>query len=159
MHKVARFVAFMVVVMLAGLFGCNRDEALPEAPKTSTEKILSAVKVVVPLEVEGKWKAVKIAVQDKKNNVEEVYTVDIGSSFAVKDSNVTLQSKVFLPAFIMDGTTMTSVSNELQNPAVQVVVSEGSEEIYRGWLFSLYPGAHAFQHPRFRIPAEKSIDN
>ena len=78
MHKVARFVAFMVVVMLAGLFGCNRDEALPEAPKTSTEKILSAVKVVVPLEVEGKWKAVKIAVQDKKNNVEEVYTVDIG---------------------------------------------------------------------------------
>ena len=165
MRKVARCTTLMVVVLLTGLLGCDRKTEQAETPKVSTEKILKNVKVVVPPEVQGKWKAVKIAVQDKKSNDEEIYTVDIGSSFTVKNSDVSLRTKVFLPAFIMDGTTMTSASNEPKNPAVQISVSEGGEEIYQGWLFSLYPGAHAFQHPRFSftlvdfIPSEKNVDN
>jgi len=65
------------------------------------------------------------------------------------DTGLLLRVKNFLPAFIMDGTTMTSASNETKNPAAQIVITEGEKEVYRGWLFSLYPGTHAFQHPRY----------
>jgi hypothetical protein len=49
----------------------------------------------------------------------------------------------------MQGTTLTSQSNEPKNPAAQIRVSEGGKEIFKGWLFALYPTTHAFQHPRY----------
>jgi hypothetical protein len=49
----------------------------------------------------------------------------------------------------MDGITMTSVSNEVKNPGAQIVISEEGKEAFNGWLFSLYPGIHAFQHSRY----------
>ncbi len=44
---------------------------------------------------------------------------------------------------------MTSASDKPDNPAVEVLVKEDGVEIFRGWLFSLYPEAQAIQHPRF----------
>jgi hypothetical protein len=55
----------------------------------------------------------------------------------------------FLPHFVMHGLVMTSASNRLENPGVQIILSEGDRQIFTGWLFSLYPDAHAFQHPRY----------
>jgi hypothetical protein len=49
----------------------------------------------------------------------------------------------------MAGSTMTSASANPENPAVEVVVKEDGVEVFRGWLFSLYPEARAIQHPRF----------
>jgi hypothetical protein len=49
----------------------------------------------------------------------------------------------------MDGTTLTSQSNEPKNPAAQVRIYENNAEIFKGWLFSLYPTTHALQHPRY----------
>jgi hypothetical protein len=49
----------------------------------------------------------------------------------------------------MDGTTLTSQSNEPKNPAAQVLIMEGGKEVFKGWLFMLYPTTHAFQHPRY----------
>jgi hypothetical protein len=106
-------------------------------------------RIIVPAAVAGQWKAVKIAVLDKEKNQEEIYTVDLGRAFPLPGSGISLQADNFLPAFIMDGTTLTSVSNEPKNPAVQIIVREGGREIFKGWLFSLYPGTHAFQHPRY----------
>jgi hypothetical protein len=105
--------------------------------------------VIIPEEIKGRWKAVKIAVQDKEKNQQDVYTVDIGSEFTVADSNLDLKVKNFLPYFQMDGLTLTSASNDPRNPAAQITISENGREVFSGWLFSRYPNTHAFQHPRY----------
>ena len=154
MLNLTRCTALLVPLFLVAAFGCGKQEeqvtpAAREvaAPVQSVEK--PQARVVVPDEVQGKWKAVKIAVLDKETNKEEIYSVDIGSEFTIPSSGLILKVKNFLPAFIMDGTTMTSASNETKNPAAQIIITEGEREIFRGWLFSLYPGTHAFQHPRY----------
>jgi hypothetical protein len=140
-----------VAVLLALLLGCQQEQ--PVAPvKESGENAPPArreARVVVPDEVQGRWQAVKIAILDKDNNKEEIYTIAIGMELEVPSSGLALKVETFLPAFIMDGIILTSVSNETRNPAVQVEISEGGKKVFRGWLFSLYPGTHAFQHPRY----------
>jgi hypothetical protein len=144
--------AASTMVMLILLVGCSQQEQ-PVAPVQQTKESTPAerreARIIVPDEVQGKWQAVKVAVLDKDNNTEEIYTIPIGGELEVPSSGLILKARTFLPAFIMDGTTLTSVSNETKNPAVQIEITEGGKKIYRGWLFSLYPGTHAFQHPRF----------
>ncbi|HEX8960315.1 MAG TPA: DUF2155 domain-containing protein [Geobacteraceae bacterium] len=105
--------------------------------------------VVVPDSVKGKWKAVKIAVTNKETNKETVYTVAIGATITIPNTDLSLRVGNFLPHFMMEGTTLTSQSNEPKNPAAQVQIMEGGKEIFKGWLFSLYPTTHAFQHPKY----------
>jgi len=146
---------FALVLLFAvqlPLVGCGRQEETPAkevaAPAEKPVRRPEA-RVVVPDEVQGRWRAVKIAVLDKETSKEQIYTVEIGSELTLGESGLLLVVKNFLPAFIMDGTTMTSASNETKNPAAQIVITEGEKEVYKGWLFSLYPGTHAFQHPRY----------
>jgi hypothetical protein len=49
----------------------------------------------------------------------------------------------------MDGTTLTSSSNSPKNPAVQVHITENGQDVFKGWLFTLYPNTHASQHSRY----------
>ena len=128
--------------------GCNEKETRKvEAAKQQPVKPPSVV--VVPESVQGKWKAVKISVINKSTGKQKIYTIAIGSQLKVPDSDLTLKVENFLPHFVMEGTTLTSQSNELLNPAAQLRISEGGREIYKGWLFTLYPTTHAFQHPLF----------
>jgi hypothetical protein len=136
------------LVAMITVAGCNEQDPL-KAKVTKTQPVKAASVVVVPESVKGKWKAVKISVIDKSTSQQKVYTVAIGSQFKLPDSNLTLTVENFLPHFVMEGTTLTSQSNELLNPAAQIRVNEGGREIYKGWLFTLYPTTHAFQHPQF----------
>jgi hypothetical protein len=151
MLKHARLAA-ATMVMLALLAGCTQQEQpAPQMQSTreSAPPERREARVVVPDEVQGQWQAVKIAILDKDNNTEEVYTIPIGDELEISSSGLALKVQTFLPAFIMDGTTLTSISNETKNPAVQIEISEEGKKVFRGWLFSLYPGTHAFQHPRY----------
>ena len=138
---------FPALLLLALVFpGCSPQE---EQPAKQAKAAKTLPRVVVPESVQGKWKAVKIAVLDKETQKEVAYTVDIGAAFKVGGGNLQVRVENFLPAFVMDGTTMTSASNVTRNPAAQIVISEDGKELYRGWLFSLYPATHAYQHPRY----------
>jgi hypothetical protein len=153
----------VLTVVLAFLAGCDRKEETAVAPATPAPAPTAKreTRIVVPQEVQGQWKAVKIAVLDKEQNREEVYTIDLGQDFPLPDSDISVQPQNFLPAFIMDGITLTSASNEPKNPAVQIVVRQKGQQIYKGWLFSIFPGTHAFQHARYSftlvdyLPAKK----
>jgi len=78
-----------------------------------------------------------------------VYTVAIGSEVSIPNAGLSIRVENFLPHFVMEGTTLTSQSNEPKNPAAQIRIIEGGKEIFKGWLFSLYPTTHAFQHPKY----------
>jgi len=152
MRRSLRSTALLLIAFLAATSGCSKKEE-NKAPAPSPSRSIVAArqphKVVVPDSVKGKWQAVKIAVTDKETNQKKIYTIDIGSEIPIPESNLTLKVNYFLPAFIMDGRTMTSISNQTKNPAAQVEIRKNGNDIFKGWLFSLYPGAHAFRHPRF----------
>ncbi|GFO54061.1 lipoprotein [Geomonas sp. Red276] len=144
-----RLMKLLVLSLLAlAVAGCNEKESKP--PQVShPQPVKTASVVVVPDSVKGKWKAVKIQVADKFAKRQHVYTLPIGSEFKLPGSDLTLLVANFLPHFVMEGTTLTSQSNEPKNPAAQLVIKENGKEIFRGWLFSLYPTTHAFQHPQY----------
>ena len=149
-----RSTAIVVLCAMIGgtiaLTACSKkEEKQATVPAGPQGKVVAKKEstVSVPDVVKGKWKAVKIGVTNKNTNKETDYLIEIGSAFNIPGTSLTIKVENFLPHFTMEGTTLTSQTNEPKNPAAQVRISEGGKEIFKGWLFSLYPTTHAFQHP------------
>jgi hypothetical protein len=180
-----RILAIGMGVVLAfslGLGGCKKKEQqpVPQAPqmppmgqmppagqmppgqmppghaggKMSVPKDL---KIMVPDSVKGKWSAVKIVVEDKASKKKQEYTVNLNSEFKVPNSNLKLEVGDFIPEFRMNGDTITSASNEPNNPAVRVKVYEGSKEVFKGWLYSKFPTIHPFEHPKYGLMLKEGV--
>lgn len=145
-------VKILLCALLGGaivLTGCSSKGEKQVVPAESTGHVAKKKETIiaVPDFVMGKWKAVKIGVINKNTNKESDYLIAIGSSVTVPNSKLVIKVETFLPHFTMEGTTLTSQTNELKNPAAQVRISESGKEVFKGWLFSLYPTTHAYQHP------------
>lgn len=132
--------------------GQVRAEIPPDVltPRPSHRTVIEK-KIVVPHEVFMRWKAVKFAVIDKKRGTENIYVVPIGVPYVIPVSKLTIFVEAFLPAFTMEGTTITSSSNDLWNPAAKVNITEKGTVIFQGWLFAKFPNTHAVTHPRFGV--------
>lgn len=114
--------------------------------------------ILVPEGVKGKWKAVKLLVLDRRNEENnEIKTVDLGSSFVLGESGITVTVGPFLPNFVMNKSVYSSMDNRLINPAVQLVVEENGKIFYKGWAFKKYPTLYAFEHPYYRLELLDSI--
>ncbi len=125
-------------------------EAQPAAPEGHGSMGAPAQRqIVVPDDVKATWKAVVLEITDKQENKTEEITVNVGETATVGPLEITVES--FLPSFTMGGGTITSKSNETENPAARLVVKENGQEIFSGWLFSMYPEAHPFEHERYGI--------
>jgi hypothetical protein len=108
--------------------------------------------VVVPDESDGKWKAVKLLIENKKDEGRnEIKTITLGSSFLLEDSGIKVTVGPFLPNFVMSQKAYTSSGNELTNPAVQLVVKQNGKTLYTGWAFAKYPTMYAFEHEDFAL--------
>jgi hypothetical protein len=116
----------------------------PNMPKVERQ-------VVVSKEVKAKWKAVKLAVEDKTTKKTKDYTVNIGSEFAVPGTQMIVKVVNFLPDFKMSDKEYTSLTDKPNMPAAQIVVTENGKEIWSNWLFSLQPTIHPFQHEKVGI--------
>ena len=108
-------------------------------------------KVVVPDSVAGKWKSVTLQVKDKKSGSTIKIEAPVGGSVAVPGSNLKVEILMFLPSFFMSGDSITSVSNDLNNPAAGVRITESGKIVHDGWLFENMPDVHPFVHERFQI--------
>jgi len=118
---------------------------------------LSGAMVIVPDMVKGKWKSVVLMLEDKKTHAITEHTIDLGQEWTIPDSEIVVKVGTFLPDLIIQGTVFTSVSNELKNPAIHVTILSKGQELYEGWLFSLFPTMHAFQHDRYAITLKDVI--
>jgi hypothetical protein len=108
--------------------------------------------VVLPKEVDGKWKAVKLLIKNKKDEARnQMKTITLGSSFTLEDSGIKVTVGPFLPNFVMSQKAYTSNGNELTNPAVQLVVELNGKNLYTGWAFAKYPTMYAFEHKYFSL--------
>jgi hypothetical protein len=157
----------LVALLLGSLIftaaGCKKKEEKPQLPAghPSTEGGMPQTgmpdmpkvdrKVVVPAEVKAKWKAVKLAVEDKTAKGTKEYTVAVGSELAVPNTKMKIKVLAFLPDFRMGEKDITSASDKPNNPAVQVSVTEPGKEEWKGWLYSMHPGVHPYAHERIAI--------
>ncbi len=106
----------------------------------------------VPEDVKKKWKAIKLNVTDKTTNKSSIVSVEIGKESQIPGTDLKVFVEAFLPAFKMDGGTITSTSpDQTTNPAAKIKVSEKGQDIFSGWLFELYPTVHPFTHPKYTI--------
>jgi hypothetical protein len=120
-------------------------------PVTEEQKNIKR-EIIVPKSVAGKWKAVKMLVRDKSDEERnKIQTVDLGSTFQLGDSGITVSAAEFFPNFVLDNARYTSMDNTLGNPAVHLVVTENGKELYNSWTFAKYPGLYAFKHPRYSL--------
>jgi hypothetical protein len=108
--------------------------------------------IVLPKETDGKWKAVKLLIKNKKNEaLNQMKTITLGSSFTLEDSGIKVTVGPFLPNFVMSKKAYTSSGNELTNPAVQLLVEQNGKTLYTGWAFAKYPTMYAFEHEDFAL--------
>jgi hypothetical protein len=150
LRSTARILLCALFCGAIALTGCSKkEEKKATVPAEQSGQVIAKKEttVSVPDIVKGKWKAVKIGVINKTSNKETDYLIEVGSALTIPNTNLIIKVETFLPHFTMEGTTLTSQTNEPKNPAAQVRISEGGKEIFKGWLFSLYPTTHAFQHP------------
>jgi len=125
--------------------------ALDDHPNLATYDKVER-QLVLPKTVEGKWKAVKILVRDKTDDeFSEMKQVDLGQSFTLANGTIQVRASEFLPNFVLTQGEVTSLGNELKNPAVKLVITENGKEIYNGWTFAMYPGLYAFEHDRYSL--------
>ena len=159
-----KVVIIIVVLVLAVSFGaCKKKEEKPQLPPghpgmesgmppagmQSMPKVERTV--VVPQDVKARWKAVKIAITDKATKGSKEYTIAVGSDLAVPKTNIKIKVLAFLPDFRMGDKEITSASDKPNNPAVQVVVEEPGKPEWKGWLYSMHPDIHPFEHEKIAI--------
>lgn len=149
----------------------GKDSGAPSAPRLSDQQLAEGSgssaddhppitedqknvnrKIIVPKSVEGKWKAVKILVRDKTDEERNTMkTVELGSTFQLGDSGITVHAAEFFPNFVLDQSSYTSMDNSLGNPAIHLVITENGKELYNSWTFAKYPGLYAFEHERYGL--------
>ncbi len=160
------------VFLILSMGGCKKKEEKP-VPKTPLGPVMqqpglqpppghpaitkTETKVVVPENVKGKWSAVKILLEDKATKKTQELTVKLNSEYRIPNTDLKLVVGDFLPDFRMDAGTITSASNELNNPAVAVKVFEGDKEIFKGWLYMKFPMIHPFEHPKYGLTLKEGI--
>jgi hypothetical protein len=164
MKKFSLLVAALLMVTLAGA-GCKKKQPPPQMPPQGAPgqpgttggphgeggAAPAPKKVVIPDAVQSTWKAVKVEVEFKEKKTKKDFTVPLNSEFKVPDSDITLKVGAFLPHFSMAAEQITSGSNNPENPAVQLEVFQGGQEIFHGWLFSKYPAVHPFSHDKYGV--------
>ena len=131
--------------------GYDAHPAAVEAKKIQRENL-------VPDNVKGKWKAVKILILDKTDEEKnEIKTVELGTTFTLGEKGMKVTVGPFFPNFVMDETHYTSMDNQLINPAVQIVVEENGKNIYKGWAFEKHPTLYAFENEKYGLQLMGSI--
>lgn len=148
--RTAKFLTLSFLITLTSTSCQERIEQPHDKLKPRVSHgIAKEKKIVVPVEVTRRWKAVRLAVIDKTRGTENIYTIPIGSKFTVPSSALTIKVEFFLPAFTMEGSTITTSSNELINPGAKVQINDNGEYVFQGWLFSKFPNTHAVTHPKY----------
>ncbi|MEW6324529.1 MAG: DUF2155 domain-containing protein [Nitrospirota bacterium] len=135
----------------------TQSGGLPGDAPADIPRIEGGGVTVVPDTVKGKWKGVVLVVEDKAQKQTKEYTVGLGKDLTIPNSQLVVQVLDFLPDLTIVSSTFTSVSNEPNNPAVHVAIRDGDKEIFKGWLFSMFPTIHPFQHAQYGVTLKEGV--
>jgi hypothetical protein len=108
-------------------------------------------RVDIPPEVQEAFSGIRIQWKDSQSGKEGTLDVPLAGSAKIPGSNLEIQGEIYLPAFAMSATTITSSGVQEQNPAARIGVVEDGKEIFGGWIFTRFPDVHPFEHPRYSL--------
>lgn len=167
MKRIAPLLVVLFAFTLAGA-ACKKQQPPPPPPPQAGGMPGEAAgppgmgggpekKITIPDAVKSSWKAVKIEVEYKKAKSKKVLTVPVNSDAKVPDTDMTLKVGAFLPHFAMTADSITSNSNNLENPAVAIDIVQGGKPVFHGWLFSKFPDIHPFQNDTIGLKLVEGI--
>jgi cytochrome c biogenesis protein len=81
-------------------------------------------------------------------------TLRPGERRLVKENGLSLRALQFIPDFAMHGSEIHSHSNEPNNPALQLEVTDGSGAQWKSWVFQKMPDFHASEAMPYHIRFE-----
>jgi hypothetical protein len=164
---VKRLALLGLALLMVFTFACKKkEEAPPQGLPPGTQQVPGGggvvvppgeTSVTVPSEVQKSWSAVVLTVQDKTTGKAQDVTIDIGGEKAVPGTPLKIKVIDFLPDFRMEGSKITSVSNEPNMPAARVQVMENGKEVFNSFLFSKMPQVHPMQHEKYAVTLKEGI--
>jgi len=104
----------------------------------------------IPAEVKAKWKAVELAYSGK-NIPQRKVQVPIGGESGIDQSGLLVRVIAFVPAFQSDAGTVTSASNNPENPAVLVQLVDKAQVLSEGWVFQKYPDFNTYKSEKLQL--------
>jgi len=152
--------------IVSGVLACRErgrpDPAVRMAPSHDVEQAAGAEqgqqggqqtpnRVEIPPEVQEAYSGIRVQWKDSQSGKEGLLDVPLGGSAKIPGSTVEVLGEIYLPAFAMSASTITSSGIEEQNPAARIGVTEDGKEIFGGWIFTRFPDVHPFEHPRFSL--------
>jgi hypothetical protein len=152
--------------LVVSVYACGKQESTSTPAEQTTAPASGQIAVPqkgqeavvdVPANIKAAWKGIVIVVNNKTDNTSKEYTVDIGGEKKIPGTDLSVKAVEFLPSFVMQGLNITSASNEANNPAAKVVITEGGSEVFKGWLFGKFPETHAFNHPKYSVTLKEGV--
>ena len=143
---------FTLAVLLVPALCVSQErpaDSLIDLKPRKSHRTVKEKTIIVPPEVTKRWRGIKLVVVDKVRGTENIYVVPVGTTYVIPSSKLAITVEAFLPSFVIEGSNITTSSNELKNPAAKVSIAENGASVFQGWLFSKYPNTHALSHPKF----------
>ena len=103
----------------------------------------------IPAEVKAKWKSTELALTGK-SVAARTAKVAIGGDVDL-DQGLVLRVLAYVPAFQSESGTVTSASNQPENPAVLVQLLEKTKVLGEGWVFQKLPDFNTFASDRIQV--------
>jgi len=128
-----------------GMNSVRNQQIASQHPKTSGKKKLA---VVVPEIVKGKWASATLAVSSGETAKE--IKLPIGGKISL-GNKLELHLLHYLPAYTSDFQSVTSSSNEQENPAVQIEAIADGQVIAEGWVFQNLPEFNSFHSEQVKV--------
>ncbi len=113
------------------------------------KQINKNINVSVPDSVKGKWVSASLAVA-VGNGAEKKLKLGIGETISLT-KGLQLHLVHFLPAYTSDSQTVTSSSNKLVNPAVQLQSILNGKVETEGWVFQKFPDFNSFTSEQIKV--------
>src|SRR4030067_3051821 len=129
------------IIYLVSLNACTKKEQPQPRPHDQQSMMPSHadvqmpssehMKIVITDEIKNKWKGIIITVMDKQTMNGRDYPIAIGGNLKISGSNIEVQTGAFLPDLQIEDNIYSSVSAELNNPAIQGVDKDGGTESFK----------------------------
>lgn len=127
-----------------------KSNALDEVAKGGHPTMASDKEVKVSDETKKTWPEVKVEVTDSKTGKATVHTIKLGATVDLGDSFV-LEATTFLPDYSIFDEYIGSRSEEPNNPALLMRLTEGTEVQTFGWIFKKFTDFDSFKSDRFHV--------
>jgi len=133
-------------VMIAGVVGAAAKTG-SAAPATHGGG--AKTRLDIPASVKAKWKSAELSLAGRDIALRTV-KVAIGGEVDLGKEQV-LRVLAYVPAFQSDAGTVTSASNNPDNPAVLVQLLDRKQPVAEGWVFQKLPDFNTFSTDRLKV--------